>query len=48
VPTSWFVPTYVKLGLIEPLRQDLIPNLTNLDREFLETDYDPGNRYTVP
>jgi spermidine/putrescine-binding protein len=48
VPTSWFVPTYLNLDLIEPLRQDLIPNLTNLDREFVETDYDPGNRYTVP
>jgi spermidine/putrescine-binding protein len=48
VPTNWFVPTYLKLDLIEPLRQDLIPNLTNLDREFVETDYDPGNRYTVP
>jgi spermidine/putrescine transport system substrate-binding protein len=48
VPTADFVPTYLNLGLIEPLRQDLIPNLTNLDREFVETDYDPGNRYTVP
>jgi spermidine/putrescine transport system substrate-binding protein len=48
VPTNQFVPTYLKLGLIEPLRQDLIPNLTNLDREFVETDYDAGNRYTVP
>ena len=48
VPTNNFVPTYMKLGLIEPLRQDLIPNLTNLDREFVQTDYDPGNRYTVP
>jgi putrescine transport system substrate-binding protein len=48
VPTNNFIPTYLKLGLIEPLRQDLIPNLTNLDREFAETDYDPGNRYTVP
>jgi putrescine transport system substrate-binding protein len=48
VPTSWFVPTYLKLGLIEPLRTDLMPNLTNLDKEFVETDYDPGNRYTVP
>ena len=48
VPTNNFVPTYLKLDLIEPLRQDLIPNLTNLDREFVETDYDPGNRYTVP
>jgi putrescine transport system substrate-binding protein len=48
VPTNNFVPTYLKLGLIQPLRQDLIPNLTNLDREFVETDYDPGNRYTAP
>jgi putrescine transport system substrate-binding protein len=48
VPTSWFIPTYRQLGLIEPLHQELIPNLTNLDREFVETDYDPGNRYTIP
>ena len=48
VPTNNFVPTYLNLDLIEPLRQDLIPNLTNLDREFVETDYDPGNRYTIP
>jgi putrescine transport system substrate-binding protein len=48
VPTNNFIPTYRRLGLIEPLRQELIPNLTNLDREFVETDYDPGNRYTAP
>jgi putrescine transport system substrate-binding protein len=48
VPTNNFIPTYLKLDMIEPLRQDLIPNLTNLDAEFVETDYDPGNRYTVP
>jgi len=48
VPSSWFIPTYMKLDMVEPLRQDLMPNLTNLDKEFVETDYDPGNRYTVP
>jgi putrescine transport system substrate-binding protein len=48
VPTSWFIPTYRQLGLIEPLHQELIPNLTNLDKEFVETDYDPGNRYSIP
>src|SRR6266545_7457790 len=48
VPTNNFIPTYLRLGLIEPLRQDLIPNLSNLDKEFVETDYDPGNRYTIP
>ena len=48
VPTNNFIPTYRRLGLIEPLQQELIPNLTNLDKEFVDTDYDPGNRYTIP
>ena len=48
VPTNWFLPTYQRLGLIQPLRRDLIPNLVNLDRTFVETDYDPGNKYSVP
>src|SRR5919197_6774684 len=48
VPTNNFIPTYRSLGLIEPLHQELIPNLTNLDKEFVNTDYDPGNRYTIP
>jgi putrescine transport system substrate-binding protein len=48
VPTSWFIPTYRSENLIQPLRQDLIPNLVNLDKAFVDTDYDPGNRYTVP
>jgi spermidine/putrescine transport system substrate-binding protein len=48
VPTNNFIPAYRQLGLIEPLRQDLIPNLSNLDKEFVETDYDPGNRYSIP
>jgi spermidine/putrescine transport system substrate-binding protein len=48
VPTNNFIPTYRRLGLLEPLQQELIPNLTNLDKEFVDTDYDPGNRYTIP
>ena len=48
VPTNWFVPTYLRLGLLQPLRRDLIPNLVNLDKTFVETDYDPGNKYTIP
>ena len=48
VPTNQFIPTYRRLGLLRPLRQDLIPNLVNLDKAFVETDYDPGNKYTIP
>jgi putrescine transport system substrate-binding protein len=48
VPTNQFIPTYRRLGLLQPLRQELIPNLVNLDKTFVETDYDPGNKYTIP
>jgi spermidine/putrescine-binding protein len=48
VPTNQFIPTYRRLGLLQPLRQELIPNLANLDKTFVETDYDPGNKYTIP
>jgi putrescine transport system substrate-binding protein len=48
VPSNNFIPTYLNLDLIEPLRQDLMPNLANIDREFVDTDFDPGNRYTIP
>jgi spermidine/putrescine-binding protein len=48
VPSNNFVPTYLNLDLIEPLRHDLMPNLANIDREFVDTDYDPGNRFTIP
>ena len=36
------------LGLIIPLTHELIPNLSNLSPAFKETDYDPGNKYSVP
>jgi putrescine transport system substrate-binding protein len=48
VPTNQFIPTYLRLGLLQPLRHDLIPNLVNLDKSFVDTDYDPGNKYTIP
>ena len=36
------------LGLIMPLTHELIPNLSNLSPAFTKTDYDPGNKYSVP
>jgi spermidine/putrescine transport system substrate-binding protein len=48
VPTNNFIPTYRRLDLIQPLPRDLITNIDNIDKQFVETDYDPGNKYTVP
>ena len=48
VPTNQFIPTYRRLDLIQPLPRELIPNIVNVDKQFMNTDYDPGLKYTVP
>ena len=47
-PTGYAVKTMADLGLIMPLTHELIPNLKNLSPAFTKTDYDPGNKYSVP
>src|SRR5918995_606365 len=47
-PTGYAVKTMADPGLIIPLTHELIPNLSNLSPAFKETDYDPGNKFSVP
>jgi spermidine/putrescine transport system substrate-binding protein len=47
-PTGYAVKTMADLGLIMPLTHELIPNMKNIAPAFTETDYDPGNKYSVP
>jgi spermidine/putrescine transport system substrate-binding protein len=47
-PTGYAVKTMADLGLIMPLTHELIPNMKNIPSAFTETDYDPGNKYSVP
>ncbi len=47
-PTGYAVKTMADLGLIQPLTHELIPNIKNVLPAFTETDYDPGNKYSVP
>ena len=47
-PTGYAVKTMADLGLIMPLTHELIPNLSNLSDAFTQTDYDPGNKFSVP
>jgi spermidine/putrescine transport system substrate-binding protein len=52
VPTNYTIPTYVKLGLIEPLDLSRIPNFDEASYEarFLEPSKVPGdpNLYAIP
>jgi spermidine/putrescine transport system substrate-binding protein len=47
-PTGYAVKTMAELDLIIPLTHELIPNMSNISPAFTETDYDPGNVYSVP
>jgi spermidine/putrescine-binding protein len=48
IPSDYMIVVMQKLGLLESIDQGQIPNLKNVDPQFLNQYYDPGNKYTVP
>jgi spermidine/putrescine transport system substrate-binding protein len=48
VPTGNAVEALIRRQALRPLDKSLLPHLSNIKREFLDTWYDPGNRYSVP
>lgn len=48
VPSDRVVAIMVEEGLLVPIDRALLPNWVNLDATFLDLDFDPGNRYSVP
>ena len=47
VPSDYIMPLLIAQNLIQPLDHSKIPNLKNLKQVFVETTYDPGNKYSV-
>jgi spermidine/putrescine transport system substrate-binding protein len=48
VPSDNFLRRFLRSGLLQPLDHSSLPNLKNLEKRFVEADYDAGNRYSVP
>ena len=48
VPTGGTVEALIRGGQLQPLDLAKLPNLKNVDRVYLNTKFDPGNRYSVP
>jgi spermidine/putrescine-binding protein len=48
VPGDYMVRILVYLKLLRPLDRARLKNFGNLDPRFLDQEYDPGNRYSVP
>ena len=48
VPTSNAVQALIKSGRLKPIDKNAIPNLKNIDARYLNTSFDPGNKFSVP
>jgi len=48
VPSDRVVAIMVEEGLLLPLDRALLPNWVHLDTTFLDLDFDPDNRYSIP
>ena len=48
VPTSNYVAGMAKQGWLQPLDHGKIPNLKNVMPQYLNTEFDPGNKYSAP
>lgn len=48
VPTSNAMEPLIKSGQLKPIDKAQLPNLKNIEPAFLDTSFDPGNKYSVP
>jgi len=48
VPTSNAVQALIKGGQLKPVDKSQVPNLKNIDPVYLNTPFDPDNKYSVP
>jgi spermidine/putrescine transport system substrate-binding protein len=48
VPTANAVEALIKGGQLKPLDTSLLPNIKNVDPIYMNTPFDPGNRFSVP
>ncbi len=47
VPSSYYVQQMVDADLLMELDHDLLPNLANVQADFADQEFDPGNAHTV-
>src|SRR5262249_8114773 len=47
-PTDYIVSLMVRQGLLQKLDKSKLPNIGNLDPNYMGLSFDPGNDYTLP
>ncbi|WP_115701994.1 ABC transporter substrate-binding protein [Legionella sainthelensi] len=48
LPSAYFVERMKRQDMLEPLNHHQLPNLDNLDKRFVNNDYDKDNHYSAP
>ena len=48
IPSDYAVERLIKGGWLAEINHDNIPNLVNIDPDYLDLPFDPGNKYSVP
>jgi spermidine/putrescine transport system substrate-binding protein len=48
VSTSHALQTLIRSGRLKPIDKLHLPNLRNVDSAYLDTPFDPGNKFSVP
>jgi len=47
-PSDYIIEKLIKSDLLREINKDNIPNIKNIDEQFLDLSFDPGNKYSVP
>ncbi len=47
-PSDYTIEKMIAQNMLHELNKENIPNLKNIDERFLNLDFDPGNKYSVP
>ena len=47
-PSDYIIERLIQKDLLHELNKDNIPNLQYIDERFLDLDFDPENKYSVP
>jgi spermidine/putrescine-binding protein len=47
-PTDYIVPLMIRQGLLQELDHAKLPNMKNFDEGWMNQEFDPGNKYSVP
>lgn len=47
-PTDYIVPLLIRQNVVQELDHSRLPNMKNLDPNWMDRYFDPGNKYTLP